>query len=156
MRLLANFNRIHIFEYRKIITMKKLSLLFFVCLAFVLNSNAQHKVGEKLDSGLVAWVDAKGEHGIIVTNEDLGKMKWDDAVKACAALGNGWHLPDKDELNKVYLNEPKIGGNFQKTPYWSSTEFKNKLSCWYQSMTSGVQDANDVKSIHNVRAVKTF
>jgi hypothetical protein len=137
--------------------LKKLSLLLFISFAFILNTHAQYKVGDKLDSGLVAWVDAKGEHGIVVTTADLGKMKWDDAMKACTALGNGWHLPDKDELNKIYLNEPKIvGGNFVKTPYWSSTAYKNKLSAWYQSFTSGVQDANDVKTVHNVRAVKAF
>ena len=35
-----------------------------------------------------------------VMTEDLeGRMTWDDAMKACADLGDGWRLPTKEELN---------------------------------------------------------
>ena len=42
-------------------------------------------------------------------------------MKACAALGGGWRLPTKDELNILYENKDKIGG-FASNNYWSSTE----------------------------------
>ena len=44
-----------------------------------------------------------------VMKEDLGKMKWDEAKKACENLGDGWRLPTKDELNILYKNKDKIG-----------------------------------------------
>ena len=51
-------------------------------------------------------------------------MTWEDAKKACAALGDGWRLPTKDELNILYENKDKIGGLIHqlRSPYWSSTE----------------------------------
>jgi len=48
-------------------------------------------------------------------------MTWRDAKIACAKLGNGWRLPNKDELNILYKNKDKIGG-FANSSYWSSTE----------------------------------
>ena len=30
-----------------------------------------------------------------VMTEDLGEMNWEDAMKACADLGDGWRLPTK-------------------------------------------------------------
>ena len=49
-------------------------------------------------------------------------MEWDDAMKACADLGDGWRLPTKDELNTLYQNKDKIGG-FANSGYWSCTEY---------------------------------
>lgn len=57
-----------------------------------------------------------------VMTEDLGEMNWDDAMKACADLGDGWRLPTKDELNLLYENKEKIGGFANDGGYWSSTE----------------------------------
>ena len=55
-----------------------------------------------------------------VMKEDLGKMKWDEAKKACENLGDGWRLPTEDELNVLYENKVEIGG-FASDTYWSST-----------------------------------
>ena len=38
------------------------------------------------------------------------EMMWDDAQKACEALGDGWRLPTQFELNILYKNKVKIGG----------------------------------------------
>ena len=54
-----------------------------------------------------------------IMTEDLGRMDWMEATKACADLGDGWRLPTKDELNILYENKDKIGG-FAYTYYWSS------------------------------------
>lgn len=37
-------------------------------------------------------------------------MSLDAALKGSKALGNGWRLPTKDELNTLYQNKEKIGG----------------------------------------------
>ena len=39
-----------------------------------------------------------------VMTEDLGKMTWDEAKKACKNLGDGWRLPRKHELEILYKN----------------------------------------------------
>jgi hypothetical protein len=135
-------------------TLKKLGVIFFACLVFGFSAKAQYKVGDKLDSGIVYWVDKTGQHGLICATADCGKMPWPDAVKACAALGTGWHLPTKDELDKLYKKEAKIGG-LSGAHYWSNEEYSHGSAC-YEDFESGIQAANDQKSKHSVRAVKVF
>ena len=48
------------------------------------------------------------------------EMNWDEANKACNALGKGWRLPTKDELNTLYQNKDFIGGFFN-TSYWGTS-----------------------------------
>ncbi len=48
-----------------------------------------------------------------------------------------WHLPSKDELNKLYENREAIGG-FTDDYYWSSSEI-NSYSAWSQSFSDGIQ-----------------
>jgi hypothetical protein len=52
-----------------------------------------------------------------------GTWMWNDALKACADLGNGWRLPTKYELNLMYRNMDKIGISTLHTYYWSSAEY---------------------------------
>ena len=56
-----------------------------------------------------------------VMTEDLGKMTWDDAKKACTDLGDGWILPTYEELKILFENKDKIGG-FANSSYWSSSD----------------------------------
>ena len=83
---------------------------------------------------------------------NLGRMDWDEAVKVCGELGDGWRLPTKSELNYLYENKDKIGG-FKKEYYWSSTEFDDDSS-WDQGFYSGFQFHHLKSSISNVRAVR--
>ena len=67
------------------------------------------------------------QHGLIAAKQNLsGNFSWAGACKACDQLEengfNDWHLPDKDELNKLYLSRTLIGG-FPEKKYWSSTEY---------------------------------
>lgn len=61
---------------------------------------------------------------LMVINEDLGTMNWNDAFDQCNSLSYGgyddWYLPEIAELNLVYNNKDKIGG-FKSTCYWSSS-----------------------------------
>jgi|TARA_R100000501_G_C2611582_1_gene106070 hypothetical protein len=89
-----------------------------------------------------------------VMTEDLGRMTWDDAVKACADLGDGWRLPTKDELNILYENKDKIGG-FANNYYWSSTEVDND-DAWVQYFNGGIQFSYYKNYTSYVRAVRAF
>ena len=71
-----------------------------------------------------------------VAQNDFPKtMIWNDAVKACCDLGNGWKLPTKYELNLMYLNKDKIGDVANKG-YWSSSEGA-KSDAWRQDFLNG-------------------
>ena len=81
-------------------------------------------------------------------------MSWNNAKEACEALGDGWRLPSKDELNILYRNRDKIGG-LTGFNYWSSTEVSTGLA-WYQNLTLGTQSSNYGYHTYSVRAVRSF
>ncbi len=83
------------------------------------------------------------------------KLNWQDAKKACAKLGDGWHLPSREELSFLYQNRQKIGG-FKNTYYWSSSEV-NEESAWRHSFSFGMSGfiANK-RAEYFVRAVKVY
>ena len=89
-----------------------------------------------------------------VMTEDLGEMEWDEAMKACADLGDGWRLPTKDELNILYKNKDEIGGfeNLFGAAYWSS-KFDND-SAWLQDFGDGNQDLYFKDDTYYVRPVR--
>ena len=90
-----------------------------------------------------------------ISEKDFPKeMNWDDAIKACQSLGNGWRLPNKDELNLLYQNKYKIGG-FADRYYWSSTE-NSSYGAWIQYFVSGLQVNYHKYGACNVRAVRAF
>ena len=92
-----------------------------------------------------------------VMTEDLGVMNWNDAVKACADLGDGWRLPTKDELYILYKNKDKIGG-FADFKYWSSTEGNFANAGFEDFANAGFKDFGYGKFNYNycVRAVRAF
>jgi cell division protein FtsB len=89
--------------------------------------------------------------------DDLGKMKWDEAIKACKNLGYGWRLPTEDELNVLYENKDKIGG-FTNNYYWSSTKGWLSSMWMVQNFGTGTQDHASGKNDYGiyVRAVRAF
>lgn len=119
------------------------TLLLFGAIALSINSFAQASV--KIGN-------------LEVMTEDLGEltMNWDDAMKACAALGDGWRLPTKDELNILYENKDKIGGfgNDDYWNYWSSTE-NDYSSAWLQNFYDGSEpNFGNMPPLGNVRAIR--
>ena len=91
----------------------------------------------------------------VAYNHFPNELMWNDAVKACTDLGNGWRLPTKDELNFLYENKDKIGG-FAKEFYWSSAELNNS-NVWMQAFVHGYQTTENIYNFpHYVRAVRTF
>lgn len=91
----------------------------------------------------------------VAQNDFPIKMNWDDAKKACEALGDSWRLPTKDELNDLYKNRIKIGG-FVANRYWCSSE-EIVGSAWKQDFSDGTQYyANKLLNAYSVRAVRTI
>ena len=82
------------------------------------------------------------------------QMTWDDAKKACGALGDGWRLPTKEELNFIYEHNSEIG-SFHEGYYWSSSETKVNFA-WSQDFLIGDQDSSVKNFSYYVRAVRVF
>ena len=70
-----------------------------------------------------------------------------------------WYLPNKNELNKLYIGRIAIG-NFATGGYWSSSEFdatnSYKFHAWYQSFGNGFQGIDYKSNAGYVRAIRAF
>lgn len=122
------------------------------------------------DNRLIIISPITGEK-LEVAPQDLDPMKWEDAKKACANLGNGWRLPTKDELEAMYKELHLKGkGNFNTDPnsrqllfdygscYWSGTE-DGYGSAWYFEFGVGEAKSNFYASkdyTYYVRAVRAL
>jgi hypothetical protein len=85
-------------------------------------------------------------------------MNWDDAKAACEALGKGWRLPSKIELNTLYLNKARISGFLGKEKsrsYWSNTEVGVDYA-WCMGFYEKYIGAIDKTSTFSVRAVRSL
>ena len=80
------------------------------------------------------------------------KTNWEDAMKACADLGDGWRLPTRLELLIMYDNKDEIGG-FANNYYWSSTETDFNFA-WTQYFSIGSQLDYLKTNLYYVRAVR--
>ena len=67
------------------------------------------------------------------------QMNWEDAKKACEALGEGWRLPSKDELNSMY-DDALI---FRNNEYNTNDNFKGFNET---NETYGNANLNDFKA----------
>jgi hypothetical protein len=67
-------------------------------------------------------VDSKNSilDNLEVMKNDLGRMTWNEGIKTCNKLGNGWRLPTLNELREIRHNADNIG-NFEERFYWSSS-----------------------------------
>jgi len=102
---------------------------------------------------------ASVQHGLIAAKENLsGNFNWSDAFGACERMEengyNDWHLPNKDELNKLYLARTLIGG-FSDDRYWSSTEYDQQSALSQQFLDGSQKLIPKVESL-SVRPVRTF
>ena len=136
-------------------------ILFVSCSSPSDSTNESHKSDESPSYAQIKIIreSAKiiGEpvriEGLEVAQNDFPEeINWDDAGKACKALGDGWRLPTKDELNLMYLNKDRIGG-FANNNYWSSKVYLNDFA-WLQFFYNGFQDVSVKSNLNFVRAVR--
>jgi hypothetical protein len=96
-----------------------------------------------------------------VMKRDLGIMRQGDAEVVCAetgdelAVGGGWRLPTRGELNVLYENKDVIGG-FADDLYWSSTG-DGYGNLWVRDFGNGEEYDGGMSMGNNcyVRAVRT-
>jgi hypothetical protein len=115
------------------------------------------KVGDHLYDGIVFYVDSSEQNGLIADTIDLRDAQWSEALKECVFKGKGWHLPNNDEIGKLYRNKNIIGG-FDKTAspdYWSSDEF-SYTQAWYIDFKTGEKNFMFNKNNADVRAIRAF
>ena len=93
----------------------------------------------------------------VARNDFPNTQNWNDAIAKCNKLGEGWRLPTKEELNKLFKNKKKIGGfkdSFLDDFYWSSAE-KENLVAPGQDFFNGNQGTANKYLKKYVRAVRT-
>jgi len=111
----------------------------FIPMTFTITAETQEELS-KLQAlicglnGLILTSDNGEQIEVYPKNLD-GAYSWNDAIAACEALGDGWHLPTKEELNLLFNNKEKIDG-FKEGFYWSCSEYST-TSAWSQYWPSG-------------------
>ncbi len=131
-----------------------------------LSSAAVLKIGDSYGGGVVLYVDATGQHGLIAakadmidrsSGKDMGYFTWYSAKNAVNAFEAGycdWLLPNKEQLKQLYINRTLIGG-LENTYYWSSSE-SGLSQAWAQDFSTGEQLDGNKTNTARVRAVRFF
>jgi len=97
----------------------------------------------------------------VAENDFVNRLNWEDAIRECQNLGNGWRLPSIKELKAMYNQLHSKGeGNFKPRPYWSSSvhnpddrcEWHTPLCLWFSSNGTTFQEKN---KLYFVRAVRS-
>ncbi len=115
------------------------------------------KVGDYYQGGYIVFIE--DGHGLIATIDDLGFSNWVDAKSDCENLVlngyNDWYLPNKNELNLIYLNKVRIG-HLTNDFYWSSTEYDNNRIYVQSFKNSELKYFDKYYSNCYVRPVRAF
>ena len=105
----------------------------------------------------------KNGHGLIASVQNLGKLDYNEAIKACDSLQvegfSDWRLPTREEFELIHpkLNLKKVGGGsiFQSSWYWTSTEI-DKQNAWTHNLQTGLQASYFKDFKCHVKAVRSF
>ena len=114
-----------------------MTLMVFGTIAFCQLSSTQMQQVKTYD--VVSVEDGKR---IEVYDKDIagGNQNFNDAKTKCAALGNGWRLPNVFELKSMVIQlKDKNMGNFYPGVYWSNEIYRKR---WYWSVDFGSRDNN--------------
>ena len=117
-----------------------LLLLNFVCCLIIISSCENSKPKSiKVSAGInnkILGTPIKIDN-LEVAQFDFQKIvTWGDAKNICDSLGNDWRMPNKDELNTLFLHKDRIGG-FNGNWYWSSTVNENG-DAWMQAFDNKI------------------
>lgn len=120
--------------------------------------------------GIVFNLDSSGKHGLEAQACDYNIggdiqncyyseshcFSWAEAQTIPSYYGSEWRLPDKDQINQLYIQGAIVGGfGNNKGSYWSSTEF-DATNAWYINATNGalVKDKKEYTLL--IRAIRPF
>lgn len=88
---------------------------------------------------------------------EVEAMTWDAAMAYCESLTasgfDDWYLPNRDELNALYMNSGSIEG-LTNDKYWSSAEYSSSQA-YYLDFETGEQNHSDKTTTYEVRPVRT-
>jgi len=131
--------------------------VLLLALMFVGCDEAPSTEGASSTDGGYETFTIAGETMQIAKEDFPSDMSWDDAMVACQNLGNGWRLPNKDELAAMYKQlHTKGKGNFRMDNfYWSSSELHSTFA-WALSFEYGGAHTSNKNSTRQVRAVRTL
>ena len=121
---------------------------------------SQPKVGDSYGGGIIIYLNATGQHGLIASATDVASANnWYDAKMICNDFLNGygdWFLPNKQQLNQIFINKNAVGHIPDGVVYyWSSTE-GSETDAWYQNFATGIQKTDKKLKVGHVRAVRSF
>lgn len=125
-------------------------------------TNSARRVGEQQDGGIIFYVDATGQAGLVAATEDEpNTYVWNDATTVCQTnRGQDWFLPSRTQLTLLWTNRYAIdsddaNGGFANVNYWSSTEI-DADDAWLQDFSNGLQFSGNKGSNLRVRCVRAF
>ncbi len=115
------------------------------------NNNLELAVEQKMDT----FENPNTFDTIKIAEKDFpNPLNWDDAIKACSDLGEGWRLPKLSELREMYKNKNKIGG-FASEFYWGSSDYGSDPS-YLLNFSDGEEYTASRNLERNVRAVRVL
>jgi hypothetical protein len=132
--------------------MKKVLILITMLFSFG-TTFSQKKVVNKVQTFKLGNLE-------IYKNDLHGKythlFEFEEAQKACAALGNGWRLPTIEELKNIYAHKNEIG-NLTQFSYWTSTlAYEGSKIAYYIKFTDGTPEFDyNVYTTSSVRPVRS-
>lgn len=86
--------------------------------------------------------------------KDLGKLNWFDAIQQCKTIGDGWIMPDRNQLQIIYKEFYKNGlGDLVNGFYWTGEQYTTQYA-WSQNFDTGVQHSYTKFHKNNVRPIR--
>ena len=155
--------------YAKKYVTRRWIMYLLACLSMVTVSSlsiaATPKIGDSYNGGVVFYVDGTGQHGLIAAKDDMtgssgkaeGFFNWYGAKVAANTFVDGysdWFLPNKEQLNQIYIHRGVLGG-IVTTYYWSSSE-SDAGKAWAQDFSNSQQLDGNKTNTSRVRPIRSF
>ena len=148
------------------------ALTTYVCNGVGVGGGTPHFIGELWGGGIVFYVNASGDHGLICALQDQSAGTnfglADDAISnplnhnLAGQVFTDWQIPSRYQLNLMYstlhLASPPLGG-FSPSNYWSSSCVDNSLPIpgYVVNFSTGViSTISRSNTGQKVRAIRTF
>ena len=126
------------------------------CFKYTIGSICEFNSNSKIDNTMINITGKMVTLGNLeIAQYDFEEqLTWDEAINACAALGDGWRLPTRQELNEIVAHKENIEG-LTATYYWSSTKYFNYHAWLHPTHNGGRIKYANKNLTFNVRAVRT-